>query len=143
MANNPLLFNAALTGYLAGMFGGQGNPADATATDYANAVTQAVAYATALDLAIPLDATITTAGAPNTALAPQATTANVEYGQGKPPIVWGLSFGASFARFQGPMGTPAPPFTAQDFTTVGSPGQIMVAAIAAAYAQTAASVIHP
>jgi hypothetical protein len=143
MANNPLLFNAALAGYMAGMLGGQGNPADPTATDYANLVTQAVAYATAVDLAIPLDPAITTAGAPNVALAPQATSPNVEDGQGKPPILFGLSFGAAFARFQGPMGTPAPPFVAQDFTTVGSPGQIMVAAIAAAYAQTRASIVDP
>jgi hypothetical protein len=124
-ANNPLLFNAAVAGYLAGMFAGQ-NPADATATDYNNAVLQASSFATALDTAIVADVLITAAGA---AIVP-TTSVITENESARPMIIYGLSYSAAFQHYAGPLGGT---FTPTSFTT--GPGATLVAAVKAIYTQ--------
>lgn len=58
MANNALLYNAALNGYLAGALAGAPQ-SDPTQLDYKPIVDQAVVFATAMDAAIANDAVAT------------------------------------------------------------------------------------
>jgi hypothetical protein len=135
VAVNPLLFNAALAGFLAGMFGGQ-NPTDATAVDYTNVVSQANAFAEAVDTAIGVDASITAAGV---AIAP--TTGTIQEKEvAKPGILFGLAFAAAFQHYYGPIGGT---FTPQDFTTAGTPGAALVAGIKAIYTQCVTAILTP
>ena len=69
--NNPTLFNAAVDGYMAGALSGRAIT-DATSTDYTVLAASAIAFATEVDAQIIVDATITTAGTPNTTIAPIA-----------------------------------------------------------------------
>jgi hypothetical protein len=117
MANNALLFNAALNGYLAGSLAGafQSDPVQA---DYAAIVTQGVTFATAMDAAIATD----TAGAPQPAttpgisiaggasITPSGSTAVFEAQSLKPTLLQSLCFGFAFQRFG--TGLPAGNFTA-------------------------------
>lgn len=56
MANNAVLQNAALAGFLSGAF--QSSPSSASAAFYANACNAAQAFAERVDSKIPLDATL-------------------------------------------------------------------------------------
>jgi hypothetical protein len=89
--NNPTLFNAAVDGFMAGSVADRGIT-DTTAGDYSTLVTAALAFATELDAQIAVDATITTAGAPNTTIAPiaGATTANLN---AKGHLMFSLCYG--------------------------------------------------
>lgn len=68
---NPTLFNAAVNGYMAGALAGRAIT-DPTAGDYTVLAASAIAFATEVDAQIAVDATITTAGTPNTTIAPVA-----------------------------------------------------------------------
>lgn len=94
VAVNPLLYNAAVAGYLGGMYAGQ-FPTDTTAADYLASVTEAQNFAQELDTTIPADAAITTGGV---AVAPTTGTI-IEKEVGKAGIVQALSFGVGFQRF--------------------------------------------
>ena len=132
MANNALLFNAALGGYLAGVLAGT-NQQDAVQADYAPIVAQAVTFATAMDAAIATD----TAGAPQpatstgisvaggAAIVPAGSTAVFESQQLKANLLKDICFGMAFQRFA--TGIPAANFT------------VLIAAIKAVYFQTVLS----
>lgn len=89
--NNPTLFNAAVDGYMAGALAGRGI-SDTVSADYTVLAASAIAFATEVDAQIAVDATITTAGAPNTTVAPiaGATTANLN---AKGHLMFSLCFG--------------------------------------------------
>lgn len=127
MAVNPLLFNAALAGFLAGMHGGQ-FLSDATSTDYASIVGQANAFATAIDIAIGADATITTGGA----TIPPTTGAIQDLEVGKAGILQSISFAVAFQHYNG---SPTP----QNFSTAGTPGAALVAGVKALYTEAIAA----
>jgi len=96
---NILLYNAALSGFMAGAFAG-GWPTDPTATDYLPIATQAETFALAMDQAIANDANISAAPA-NTAIVGAAnTSANVEGQSAKPILLFGIVFGVTFSRYQ-------------------------------------------
>jgi len=103
--NNVLLYNAALNGFMAGAFAG-GWPTDPTAADYLAIATQAETFATAMDLAISNDATISQAGGTATTGAGSSTL--VEYQVSKPALLQAIVFGVTFSRFQ--TGAPAAVF---------------------------------
>lgn len=135
VAINPLLYNAALTGFLAGMFSGQ-FPTDTTSTDYNNATQQAVAFAQAIDTAIGADTDITAGGV---AIAP--TTGIIQEKEiGRLQMLFGLSFAVACQHYSGPMGGP---FTPQDFTTSGKPGTALVAGIKALYIEGKTGMLTP
>ena len=106
MANNALLFNAALAGYAAGMVAGS-NITDATVADYNAQTTQAAQWATELDSLIATD----TAGVPQpagstgisiaggAAIVPAGSTAVFESQMGKLGLIYALSFSIAFQRF--------------------------------------------
>ena len=75
MANNELLYNAAIAGFIAGNMAGR-SPDSEVAADYTNLVDAAEAFATQVDSDIAEDATISQAGgnalAPATAAIQQA-----------------------------------------------------------------------
>lgn len=135
MANNALLFNAALKGWMAGQMA-TGLPSDPTQGDYAAMVTQAVNVATTIDAAIATD----TAGVPvpptttgisvagGAAIVPAGSTAVFESQLGKEGIMFGLCFGASYGRFSA-TGVAGASFAA------------VTAAIVAAYRQAALSLV--
>ena len=70
--NNQSIFNAAYNGALGGFFEGRVS-ADPVAADYSQFATVALAYAQAVDAAIPTDAELST-GAAGTTIAPGAGT---------------------------------------------------------------------
>ena len=61
MANNDLLYNAALTGFIQGNLDGR-NPTSQTTTDYDALVNAAAAFAVRVDSKIPEDGTISDVG---------------------------------------------------------------------------------
>jgi hypothetical protein len=89
--NNPTLFNAAVDGYIAGALAGRGI-SDSVSADYTALGVAAAAFATEVDAQITVDATITTAGTPNTTIAPVAgnTTACLN---AKGHLMFSLCFG--------------------------------------------------
>jgi hypothetical protein len=106
-ANNALLYNAALNGYLSGAQVGA-NLTDPTSADYAKIVTQAQAWATEIDSLIATD----TAGAPQpagstgisvittgVAIAPSTSTAVYESQLQKTGMMQMLSMGIAFQRY--------------------------------------------
>lgn len=97
MANNILLYNAALSGFMAGAFAG-GWPTDPTAADYDAVATQAQTFATALDTAIANDATISAGG--GTATTGAGSSALVENQSCKPALLQAIVFGVTFSRYQ-------------------------------------------
>ena len=97
MANNILLYNAALNGFMAGAFAG-GWPTDPTATDYDALATQAQTFATAMDTAIANDAVIS--AGPGTALTGAGTSTLVEAQSMKPALLQAIVFGVTFSRYQ-------------------------------------------
>jgi hypothetical protein len=107
MANNAILFNAALQGYMGGMLAGQ-NLQDPVQADYAAIVTQAVAWATELDSLIANDLAATPVPPTTTqisiaggaAIVPAGSTAVFESQLGKANLIFSLSFGQAFQRFQ-------------------------------------------
>lgn len=62
VTNNPVLFNAAIAGMCAGLLSGRAST-QSTASDYAAIKNAAVVFATAVDTAIPADATLSAANA--------------------------------------------------------------------------------
>lgn len=129
MANNALLINAALNGFLSGAVAG-GLLFDPTQADYAAIVNQANTFAVAMDAAISNDAAGTPqpAGTPGISVAggaaiqPAGSSAVLEAQAIKPQLLQSLCFGAAFQRFT--TGAPAGQFTS------------MIAAIKALYFQT-------
>jgi hypothetical protein len=97
MANNILLYNAALNGFMAAAFAG-GWPVDPTAADYADIADQAQTFATALDTAITNDAVISQAG--GQALTDAGTSTLVEAQIMKPALLQAIVFGVTFSRYQ-------------------------------------------
>jgi len=130
-AINPLLFNAALAGYLSGMFAGQ-NLEDPTDADYENSVIQATAYATALDIAIGADVSISTAGSTNAPV--NGVVLNNQ--SAKVGLLQSLSFGIAFQRYLGPL-PPGGVFVPTDFTT--GFGAILIDGVLALYREAIAS----
>lgn len=135
MANNALLFNAALNGFLAGALAG-GFQTDPVQADYAAIVNQAVVFATAMDAAISNDAAgtpqpATTPGisiAGGAAIVPAGSTPVFEAQILKPQLLKDLCFGFAFQRYQ--TGAVAGVFTAA------------IAAIKAIYFQTLLSGVY-
>jgi len=136
MANNILLYNAALSGFVSGALAGA-YQIDPTQADYAAIVNQGVTFATAMDAAITFD----TAGAPQppgtagisviatgVAIAGAGSTALVEAQAIKPQLMQNLCFGFAFQRY----GTG---LTSTAFT-------VAVAAIKAVYFQTLLSGLY-
>ncbi len=97
MANNILLYNAALNGFMAGAVAG-GWPTDPTATDYDALALQAQTFATAMDTALANDATISAGGGTATTGAGSSTL--VEYQSSKPALLQAIVFGVTFSRYQ-------------------------------------------
>jgi len=95
MANNNVLFNAAMAGYLDGMMEGR-SLTSSTATDYAAAVTEAAAFATEFDSLIANDNTISGGG--GATLAP--TTAAIQGAQlGKGACARSIAHAMSSGRY--------------------------------------------
>ncbi len=97
MANNILLYNAALNGFMAGAFAG-GWPTDPTAADYEDLAAQAQTFATAMDTAIANDASIS--AGPGTATTGAGSSALVENQNAKPALLQLIVFAATFSRYQ-------------------------------------------
>ncbi len=97
MANNLLLFNAALNGFISGAFAG-GYPVSATPSDYDAIASQALVFATAMDAAIANDASIS--AAPGTATTGAGSSALVEQQSAKPALLQSLVHGITFSRYQ-------------------------------------------
>lgn len=95
MANNNILFNAAVNGYIAGSLAGQ-NISNSTALSYDTIAAQAQAFATQLDSQIPNDATISTG--PGAAV-PPTTAAITEDGYAKSGLIQMLSYGFAQQRW--------------------------------------------
>ena len=135
MANNALLFNSALEGFITGAIAG-GAQSDPVSADYAGLVNQGVVFATAMDAAIPTD----TAGAPQpagtpgisiaggAAIQPAGSSAVVEAQNFKTNLMQGLAYSAAFQRFSTTQ-------TAAQLTTT-------VNALKALYLQAAASGVY-
>lgn len=89
--NNPSLYNAAVDGFLAGALAGR-TIVDDVSADYTALEVAAAAFAAEVDAQIAVDATLTTAGTPNTTIAPVAgsTTANLN---AKGHLMFSLCFG--------------------------------------------------
>jgi len=81
----PSIFNAALTGFVAGMMTTRPN-IDPTSGDYAAFTAAGVVFATAFDIAIGADATLAGAGA---TVVP-ATAANANSGETRPSLALSL-----------------------------------------------------
>ncbi len=94
VAINPLIFNAALQGFLQGAMTEQ-YLTDATQADYAAVALAANAFAQAVDTAVPVDAAITAAGV---AVAPTTGTI-IEKEMAKAGIIQGLSAAISSKRY--------------------------------------------
>jgi hypothetical protein len=125
--NNPTLFNAAVDGYMAGAL--TGRPiTDATSTDYTALAASAIAFATEVDAQIIVDATITTAGTPNTTIAPIAgnTTACLN---AKGYLMFSLCFGWWAGRLN-----PTPDVTAGDYLSAALGIKAAYTATVTAYA---------
>lgn len=135
MANNALLFNAALNGYLAGALAGA-YQTDPTQADYAPIVNQAVVFATAMDAAIAVDliAAPQPAGTPPISIAGGAAIVGagaswlIEAQAIKPGLLQSLCFGMAFQRYTTGL-------TAGNYTT-------LIAAIKAVYFQTLLSGVY-
>jgi len=135
-ANNAILFNAALNGYLAGALAGA-PLTDSTQADYAGIVSSAVAWATEIDSIIPTDdgASPQPAGTQpisvvTTGVAIAPTTGTILEGQlAKTSLMTQLSYGVAFQRY-------ATGLTATTFAS-------LAAAVKAAYLQAAASFTTP
>ncbi len=106
MANNILLYNAALSGFLSGVIAGS-YQTDATQADYASIVNQAVVFATAIDVAIATD-TVGSPQPPGTAgisagggvaITGAGSSALVEAQTIKPQLLQSLCFGFAFQRY--------------------------------------------
>lgn len=135
MANNALLFNGALDGFVSGALAGS-YQTDPVQADYAAIVNQAVVFATAMDAAIPTD----TAGSPQppgtpgisvaggAAINPSGSSAVAESQALKQSLMKDLCFTFAFQRY----GTGQ---VAGTFTTA-------IAAIKAIYLQTALSGVY-
>lgn len=95
MANNELLYNAAVIGFVAGTQQGR-NPTSQTSGDYTNLVDAAEAFATRVDSKITEDATISQAG--GNALAP-ATAAIAQAQNGKTQLMQGICVALTSGRF--------------------------------------------
>jgi hypothetical protein len=115
-SNNPVLFNAALSGMMAGCLSGRAS-GDSTASDYAALKNAAVVFATGLDAAIPVNASISAANA----TVPPATAAEANALTSLPNLLTSLC--ASY--FEGRFTTST---TAGDYTS-------SIAVIAAAYTE--------
>lgn len=124
--NNDTLFNACLSGALAGMIAGRGIKS-ATATDYATEVNAAVAIATEVDSLIAEDGTITTGGgdASSLVITDSATTSACIH---KPLMMHAIAKGA----LEGRGATSA---TAADYA-------VIAAAIKACYTQAIAQITN-
>jgi hypothetical protein len=107
MANNALLFNAALAGFASGMLAGQ-NLTDATQADYAAIATQAAQFATEMDSLIANDLAASPQPATSTqisiaggaAIVPAGSTSVFEAQSAKVGLLQALCFGYAFQRFQ-------------------------------------------
>jgi hypothetical protein len=97
MANNILLFNAALNGFMAGAFAGAW-PTDPTPADYLAVATQAETFATAMDAAIANDVTISQVA--GTATVGAGTSTLIEGQSAKPALLQAIVFGVTFSRYQ-------------------------------------------
>jgi len=89
--NNPTLFNAAVNGFLAGVLDSRAG-LDPVTADYAAIEAAAVAFATEVDAQIAVDANITTAGTPNTTIAPVAGATSAG-AYAKSHLMFSLCFG--------------------------------------------------
>jgi hypothetical protein len=69
--NNPTLYNACVNGYIGGALSGRAI-VDTVTSDYSALEVAAAAFAAEVDAQIAVDATLTTAGTPNTTIAPVA-----------------------------------------------------------------------
>lgn len=135
MANNILLYNAALNGFLSGALAGAFQT-DPVQGDYTTIVSQAVIFATAMDAAIPNDnvgasqpvgtAAISVIGT-GVAITGGGTSALVEGQAIKPQLLQMLCFGFAFQRYA--------TGTAPTYTTA-------IAAIKAIYFQTLLSGLY-
>lgn len=96
MANNILLYNAALSGYVAGALAGRFET-QAIPTHYSEIVAQGTVFAGELDSAIANDTSISAAD--GTALTGAGTSALVEGQSAKPNTIYTLCFGAAFQRY--------------------------------------------
>jgi len=102
MANNNLLWNAAVNGFIAGALAGanQTDPngtSPPTPTDFATLATLAGYFAGAVDTAIANDNTISAA---NGTASPNAGSSGlVEYQSSKPQLLYALCFGVTFQRY--------------------------------------------
>jgi hypothetical protein len=95
MANNELLFNAAVCGFVAGNMAGR-SPSSETSGDYTNLVDAAEAFAAEVDANIAEDATISQAG--GNALAP--TTAAIQQAQvGKTCMMTSICMAITSGRY--------------------------------------------
>ncbi len=106
MANNQLLYNAALSGFLSGVLAGA-YQTDSVQGDYTAIVNQAVVFATAIDASILTDtiAAPQPAGTPGisnpdgTAVTAAGSTGLVSAQSVKPQLMQALCFGAAFQRY--------------------------------------------
>ncbi len=104
--NNVLLYNAALSGYAAGMVAGA-YLSDATQADYDVASAQARAFALEVDGAIPTDTAAAPQPAESTgisqaggaAISPPGSSGVQESQALKTSIMWGLAFAAGFQKY--------------------------------------------
>jgi hypothetical protein len=126
--NNPTLFNAAVNGYIGGVVAGRAI-SDTVTADYTAIEAAAAAFATEVDAQITVDATITTAGTPNTTIAPVAgaTSANA---YAKSHLMFSLCFGFWEGRLN-----PSPDPVAADYLSIALAIKAAYTAGVAAYAQ--------
>jgi len=135
VANNILLYNAALNGFISGALAGA-YQVDPIQADYTAIVSQAVVFAAAMDAAVPLDwgfgpqppGTIEISNPDSTARTAAANSAQVEAQTIKPQLMQALCFGFAFQRYI--TGLPSTTFTRG------------IAAIKAVYFQTLLSGLY-
>jgi hypothetical protein len=125
--HNPLLYNAAYAGFLAGVLGGR-DQQDVISADYAGQAAQATAFATELDSLIPVDAGITAAG---TTVLP-TTGPILEDLAAKFALVQALSTGAASGRSNDDPASATPVFYTQVATV-----------LAAIYAEAKLGIVTP